>query len=679
MSQMKVTARFSLSEKKFEFCPLYSGGTLWINGFETGVVLDLDGLKTLPEKVPCCFNHNGNEIVGEITPRKEEIDGKPQICAEGHFLDTEAAFKVLQDFKGKNIEWQCSIGSENFDLVKDVQYIQPKETVSVNRRDFIGPLAVVRHWAIEEGSFVRRGGDARNQAVIHARAVERNDQKMDEDLKKFIEDAGYDPEALTLDQKVIFEKAFVLSQKRLEEAKAAVTAEEKTEEKAEAEEVTEPAEEKTEAEETTEPVEETTEAEKKTEACGSKAQAKAALKKTVDRMASGRVSASQGAPDPMDVYACAILRNLGLNEAQVKAAGYSNNAICEGLARKFNGFSVKAMALEMIRHATGNVYQGTEDAFVNAFFHPQSVSVRANAYSTQNPLGILSNVLNIVYLQGVQHVDDAISKIAKRQDVKNFHDAKFTQYEVFGLPEETAEDAPLKHATIVGEDYDISMSMSGNRLTLTRKALINDTVEGFVDIVRKLGIKHQRKRQRNGFMKLMDALTGSTVFASAKGNKITPALSIGGLDAAAAALRVQTALGSDAGEPEALELDGKYLLIPPALAGTANKLFQETNILPGTGGSSMVYQNTFYKYIPVVSAYIASGFHTNGSNTGWFLMADPQELPILGETRLQGAAEPHITPLPPPDGVLGASWATFFEYGFGILDYRAAVYSDGTT
>ena len=144
-------------------------------------------------------------------------------------------------------------------------------------------------------------------------------------------------------------------------------------------------------------------------------------------------------------------------------------------------------------------------------------------------------------------------------------------------------------------------------------------------------------------------------------------------------MRVQTALGSDAAEPEALELDGKYLLIPPSLAGTANKLFQETNILPGSGGESIIYQNSFYKYIPVVSAYIANGFHTNGSNTGWFLLADPQELPILGETRLQGAAEPHITPVPPPDGVLGASWATFFEYGFGILDYRSAVYSDGTT
>lgn len=622
------------------------------------------------------------------------VDGKPQIFAEGHFLDTYSALQVLQEYRGKNTRWECSIASEPFDRDRDVEYIGKNQKINVNRRDFIGPLAVVRRWSLQEGSFVNHGGDARNAVIIHARAVERKNLKMDPNLKKFIEEAGYDPEALTLDQMCIFEKSYALYQKRLEEkpAEAEEAAEESTEK---------PTDEQSEAE-----AEETDETEKKEEEntsdsssegaveseCGdpedkqdqTKAKAKAqrvrAHSRTNSRasqMGKGQVRASMGSPNPLDVYSVAILRNLGISENQVKAAGFSNNAICEGLAKRFNGFSVKAMALEMIRQATGQIYQGTEDGFVEAFFRPQTV--RANAYSTQNPLGILSNVLNIVYLQGIQRVEDAVSKISKRQDVKNFHDAKFTQYEVYGLPEETAEDGPLKHATIVGEDYDIAMTMTGSRLTLTRKALINDTVEGFVDIVMKQGIKHQRKRQRRGMRKLMDALTGDSTFSIANGNKITAALSIAGLDAASAALRLQTALGSDPDEKEALELDGKYLLIPPHLAGTANKLFQETNIIPGPDGSSSVFNNTFYKFQPIVSSYISSGFHTNGSNTGWFLLADPQELPILGETRLQGASEPHITQVQPPEGVIGASWATFFEYGFGILDHRAAVYSDGTT
>ena len=687
---LQVQAKFSLKEKTFDFQPLYSGGVLWINGFSSGVVLDLEGLEGLPEKVPCCFDHNGFNIVGEIRPEKKIVDGKPQIFATGHFLDTAAALKILQEYRGKNTKWQCSIGTERFDRVYDVDYIHPKQRVRVNERDFVGPLAVVRRWSLEEGSFVRKGGDARNAAVIHARAVDTKGLVvMDEELKKFIEEAGYDPETLTLDQKCIFEKSFALAQKRLEESKA--EAEEPTEEPTE-----KPADESTEAEaegaeETENPSTSSTEGSQESEggekekaevcSCGKcKAKVRASgLNSRAARMAPGRVTASAGSPDPQDVYAVAILRNLGMQEAQVKAAGYSENAMCEGLAKKFNGFSVKAMAMEMIRQATGNIYQGTEDAFVNAFFHPQSVAVRANAFSTQNPLGILSNVLNVVYLQGVQHVDDVVSKISKRQDVKNFHDAKFSQYEIYGLPEDTAPNGRLKHATIVGEDYDISMARSGNRLTLDRDMLINDQVEAFVDLVMKQGIKHQRKRQQRGMTKLMDALTGDDTFSSANGNKITKALCIDGLDLAAAALRVQSPLGSDPDEKEALELEGKYLLVPPQLAGTAAKLFQETNIVASTESQTMVYTNTYYKYQPVVSSYISSGFHTNGSNSGWFLLADPQELPILGETRLQGAAEPHITPVPPPDGIIGASWATFFEYGFGILDHRAAVYSTGTT
>ena len=111
MLKMKIQAALSLTEKKFEFIPLYSGGTLWINGFDSGVVLDINGLTDVPEKVPCCFDHEGESIVGEITPRKVMVDGKPQIYAEGHFLDTYAALKVLQEYKGRNTRWECSSGS----------------------------------------------------------------------------------------------------------------------------------------------------------------------------------------------------------------------------------------------------------------------------------------------------------------------------------------------------------------------------------------------------------------------------------------------------------------------------------------------------------------------------------------------------------------------------------------
>lgn len=702
-SKIKIRATLSLSDKTFDFCPLYSGGCLWIDDFVGAVVLDMEGLSSLPDIVPCYLNHDESALVGTMTPEIRVVDGVPQIFAHGHFEDTLSARSVLSAYKGDGVVWEGSISSNHFSRLFDMDRIPPKQSVTVNNRVFYGPLNIVRHWSLCEGSFVKKGGDVHNLAVIHAQAQTPKEKIMSEELRLFITDCGSDPDSLTPDQLAIYEKAYAQACVMRDASVSANCEDDVPPEPLDPDSTDPPSDPTPPASESDDSSVEANDSDPSSLSSSDvsdpddpnepsdqivashgrvKAHSKRRSNPVSSRYPTGKVSASAGAPNRMDVYAVAMLRNLGtFTDAQVKASGFSDDAMTEGLAKKFNGWTFRDISCEMLRHATGNIYRGTEDAFVDFFFHP--AKVRAAAFSTQNPLAILSNVLNKAYYEGSQRVPSVVSKIAFRVPLNDLHDATITSYEVFGLPPDQAEDAPLKHATLVGEDYEVSIGRSGNILTLTRDMLLKNDVEGFVNATLKLGTKHQRKREKRGLQKLLSALTSPDVqhdplICTSNGNKVTKALSLEGLDIAAAALQSMTTLGSDPDDPEFTEFPGKYLLLPPSLAATAQSLFQATNLVTN-GSGTITLTNTYHRYEPLVTPYLGASAGGQGSDTGWFLLADPGEASILAETRLRGAEEPHIIPVDTKDGVIGASWATFFEYGFGLMDRRAAVYSDGTT
>lgn len=695
--RIRIQAGLNLSAKTFEFSPLYSGGCLWVDGFKGAVVLDMEGLRELPPEIPCCLEHDESAIVGTMKPEIRETNGIPQLFASGRFLETAEARNVLTAFKGEGKRWEGSVSTKPFSTLNDLEEVPRGQTVRVNRQTFHGPLNVVRRWSLCEGSFVKRGGDVRNAAIIHARLKsQQKEKKMSEELKNFIVRYGFDPDSVTPEQLVVFETLLAAREKEIS-AELEGEAEKPNEDEIDAsgeEEENDPLPELPNGSGTEEGAAEAEDEEDQTGAglsaseqaedeedlreAKARTRARARLKRrnpVSRRLPAGRVSASAGAPALADVYAVAMMRNLGLfTDAQVKASGFSDDAMTEGLAKRFNGWSFRDLACEMFRNATGQVYRGTEDAFVDGFFHPSRV--RAAAFSTQNPLGILSNVLNKAYYEGSLRVPSVVSKFAKKILLDNLQDAKITGYDVYGLPPDMGEDAVLKHATLVGEDYDVSIGRSGNILTLTRDMLLKNDVESFVNATLKLGMKHQRKREKRGIQKLLSGIASDSTFSSANGNSISAALSLSGLDQAAAALQSMTVLGSDPLDPEFTDFSGKYLLLPPALAATAQSLFQATNLI-ASGSGTITLTNTYHRYEPLISSYLSTAAGSGGSDTGWFLLADPTEAAVLAETRIRGAEEPHIVSVDVKDGVIGASWATFFEYGFGLMDHRAAVYSAG--
>ena len=698
--QIKVQATLRLTDKTFDFEPLYSGGCLYIDGFEMPIILDISGVKNLPEIAEARLYHEEGTLVGMIKPEIVEVEGVPQIYAHGRFESTSEAVWVIGNSKSGKIRWDCSISTETFSRGEDVDYYARGEEVTVNKKTFVGPVGVVRRWSFLEGSFVERGGDMQNHVTIQARLFQER-IKMNKKLRQFILDCKYDPDMLTKEQLVIFEKSFAVAQEKMKAAGAAAEEEppadlspekDETQAQCEGDETDPETPPKDETQAQCEGDETETETNPESAYCTEKEKAAARLKaqrvraarskmkNVVRNTAAGRVTASVGAPSMMDVYAVALMRNLGLfTEAQVKASGFSDNAMTEGLAKRYNSFTFRELACEMIRHATGNVYRGTEDRFMEILFHPKTAAVRASVFSTQNPLAILSNVLNKSYYQGITRVGSDLEKIIHRVKVDNFHESKVVSYDVYGSPDDTAPDGALARATIVGTDYTIEkLKRRGNVLVLDRDMMINNEIEGFAEIPLKLGMKHQRKRIKRGTEKLLSTV-GTSTFTTANGNYITNALTLSNLDTAAAALANMEAAGSDPNDKEVTELEGKYLIVPQKLAATADSLYEATNIVAQTAGGNVALSNRRNRFEVLVLTYMGTGLSTNGSDTSWFLHADPAEAAVLAEARLRGAEEARIQSVPLPMDYIGAAWQTYFEYAFGLMDPRAAVYSTGAS
>src|SRR5690606_4474640 len=117
-------------------------------------------------------------------------------------------------------------------------------------------------------------------------------------------------------------------------------------------------------------------------------------------------------------------------------------------------------------------------------------------------------------------------------------------------------------------------------------------------------------------------------FHSSNSNLLTgagSAFSKAGLAAGVRAFREQRAKNGGL-----IEVEPSRLPVPPALEEAANELFSSAYLVvgdaSGTAGATNVHMR---KYRPVVSAHLGSKGPAGGSDTAWYLWADPNVVPAL--------------------------------------------------
>ena len=153
-------------------------------------VLLMSGLSPLPEQVPLLdahFRGSTSAILGSA--RGFRVQGS-ELLASAVLAETPSGEQALALVRGNHLT-DVSVGYQ----VDSSQWVEPGRTVTIEGRQFSGPLKVVTNWRLKELSLCPIGAD--EAAKIRAAATQRTskERSMDPELRAYLEKLGLAQEA----------------------------------------------------------------------------------------------------------------------------------------------------------------------------------------------------------------------------------------------------------------------------------------------------------------------------------------------------------------------------------------------------------------------------------------------------------------------------------------------------
>ncbi len=492
----------------------YTGGMMRIAGWRYPVVVDLAGLAIPSQNRPVRFGHDANTGVGHTDSIR--LENGRLVAAGLVSRDTSAAKEIVVSAKN-GFPWQASIGAS----VEQFEFVKENQTVSVNGRDFTGPLNIVRRATLGEISFVDMGADGNTSASVAASAKEQD--IMDENTKD-------KSTAATADSGKEAPKVEAQAAAGTDAGAPAVEAS------------AAPA-----GIEGVDPV-----ADMRIKAAAEQQRITAVRKVCGDRhpeIAARAISEgwdvtrtelemlredrpkAPAAHVPDSSITGSMLEAACMLTGGVKGddvvASFGEKAVETADKRFQGGIGLQELLLEA---AWANGYDGrnfrdSRAVLRFAFGH----GIQAQGYSTIDISGILSNVANKFLLEGFFSVERTWRNICAVRNVSDFKTV--TSYRLIGRDqyEIVAPGGELKHGTLGNESYSNKADTYGLMLSIDRRDIINDDLGAITTIPRKFG--------RGSGLKINDVfwttfLANSAFFAAGNKNYLTGAdtvLSIDGL------------------------------------------------------------------------------------------------------------------------------------------------------
>jgi len=622
----------------------YSGGTLAIAGWRFPVVVDLNGL-TVRGGAKVYLDHDRAARVGHIDGIQVEHGG---LRVSGVISSTtQAAREVVAD-ADNGYPWQASIGAS----VREVEFVGEGKMVTVNGREFAGPLNVARRASLQEVSFVGNGADDATSASIAAGiAGERlqmdgTDKTVETQEKQDTPEAGAQVQAQAL---AGADDAVVVAADPVAEMRAKAAAEE----------------------------ERITVVRK---VCGGDHAdiAARAIKEGWDttktelevlRASRPKAPAAHVVDQTVNgtVLEAACLLTAGLAGAEKQ---YEEKTLDAASKRFRGGIGLQELLLEA---AWANGYAGRNfrnSREVLRFAFARDIQA---GFSTIDIGGILSNVANKFLLDGFFSVERTWRNICAVRNVGDFKTV--TSYRLIGADQyqPVAPGGELKHGTLGEEQYTNKADTFGLLLSIDRRDMINDDLGAITLVPRKLG--------RGSGLKINDVfwtifLANSSFFTSGNKNYLTgadTALTIDGLTKAEVMFLDQ--VDSD-GKP--IGIMPAILLVPTALSAMGTQLFKSLEIRDTTASTKYPIANPHQgKFRAEVSRYLANTKYTGASAKAWYLLADPADLPVIEVAFLNGQESPTIETADADFNVLGIQMRGYHDFGVALQDPRGGLKAKG--
>jgi phage major head subunit gpT-like protein len=619
----------------------YTGGPMRIAGFSYPVVVDLAGLDLSRASFPVFVGHqqDPDHMLGQAD--RVEVVGT-NLVVSGEVIDVSARAKAVVEAHDRGFRWQASIGA----AVLQREFVPEGRTVNVNGAGLSGPLIVARKAELGEISFVFLGADRNTSATIAARTAEKESNVMDETRN---DTATQGKEAPATQAQAAGGP----------EAGPSATA---------APPVADPA-----ADIRAAALAETNRIAAIREVCAGRhadIEAKAieegwdACRAELEVLRAERPKAPAAHIRDSNVDADILAAAVCLSGSMKPDESRFDEKVLDAAGRRFrSGIGLQELIMEA---AWANGWSGW------SFRSDMEGCLRA-AFSTFRLPGILSNVANKFLLAGFESVEDAWKRVAATRSVRDFK--AVTSYRLTGAfeYEEVGPTGELKHGAVDEETFTNQAKTYGRMFSITRTDLINDDLGALTALPRKIG--------RGGALKLNKVfwtafLNNAAFFTTARGNYkagADTALSVDGLtDAELLFLEQKDAEGSPLG------VTPRVLLVPPALLVRGTQLMNSTELRDTTANTKYVTSNPHAgKFSVVHSAYLSNAGISGYSAKAWYLLADPEDLPVVEVAFLNGQQTPTVERADADFNVLGIQFRGYFDFGVALQDWRAGVKMKG--
>ena len=343
-------------------------------------------------------------------------------------------------------------------------------------------------------------------------------------------------------------------------------------------------------------------------------------------------------------------------------------------ARKFKGgIGLQELLLEAAwaNGYTGRTFRDHREVMRAAFGN----RVEASSVSNVDIGGILANVANKFLLEGFFTVERTWRNICAIRNVVDFKTV--TSYRLIGKDqyELVAPGGEIKHGNLGNESFTNKADTYGLMLGVDRRDFINDDLGAITTVPRKLG--------RGSGLKINDIfwttfMNNSAFFVAGNKNFISgadTALTIDGLTKAEVAYY------------DLVDADGKpigtmptILLVPTALSAIGTQLYKSLEMRDNTANARMPINNPHAgKFRVEVSRYLGNSNYTGNSTKAWYLLSDPNDLPLIEVAFLNGQEAPTIETATADFNVLGVQMRGYHDFGASLQDPRAAIKSKGET
>jgi hypothetical protein len=300
---------------------------------------------------------------------------------------------------------------------------------------------------------------------------------------------------------------------------------------------------------------------------------------------------------------------------------------------------------------------------------PLDMRAAVTGPSTYSLPNVLGNIANKYLRLGFDNYDSAWSAVSARRSVNDFKTITTATLTGGMMFKKLAPSGEIKHGDLGEVAYTNKADTYAIMLGIERPDLINDDTGALTSAARRIG--------RGAALKINDVfwtvfLNNSAFFTAGNNNVITGGTSA--LKLADQKFRVQT-------DPNGFPLGAmpRILLVPPTLWYTSRELMN-SSLLVGTPASNALAPatNIFQgSYQIVTSPYMENTSYTGNSTTAYYLLADPNDVPVIEGVFLNGKDTPTVETADADFNHLGIAMRGYIDFGFGLQEFRGGVRAAG--